>query len=213
MIGSSTERKCPKCGASLYEGVKVCLRCGYSELEETRERKYEIDAVTISRFKTLNDGYRLMFGTTNKLIVKRFAKIGLGVLVVIFLFFHFFVYFDMENKCFVTVRPALTELSNTTIKKGIRYLRKEFPPQYALFCANVTSINPNISCGGFGGGCYSTYSINPGVIDISTPYGNHKNAAKVIIHETCHAVQFAEKRPFDENECYEKDAVIPWSTK
>ena len=48
------------------------------------------------------------------------------------------------------------------------------------------------------------------MIDISTPYGYYKQAAKVIVHETCHSKQFFDKRPFDEGECYKADEIIPW---
>lgn len=81
---------------------------------------------------------------------------------------------------------------------------------YLNFCNNISSIDPNISCGGFGGGCYSQYRLNSGVIDVSTTYGDWKGAAKVIIHETCHSMQFKEGRSFNEGECYGKDSVIPW---
>jgi DNA processing protein len=37
------------------------------------------------------------------------------------------------------------------------------------------------------------------------------NAAKVIIHETCHVIQLKEGRPANESECYGKDSVIPWN--
>lgn len=142
--------------------------------------------------------------------VKKLIKYFGGAFFLLFLIYHFFFYIDIPNGCFVTIRPSVLEWSNTTIKKGIRYLKKEYKPQYLTFCSNVSTIDPNISCGGFGGGCYSEYKSNSGVIDVSTPYGNWKAAAKVIIHETCHAVQFKEKRPFSESECHAKDAVIPW---
>lgn len=94
------------------------------------------------------------------------------------------------------------------MKDGLRYLKKEFPEEYTKVCENVENINPNVGCGGFGGGCF--YHNEPKTITISTPYGNHINAAKVIIHETCHVIQLKEGRPGNEDECYEKDSIIPW---
>ena len=201
---------CKRCGAKIFEGSNVCLTCGYSEIKEQEQRQKELDNVSISKNIKINYYYRKIFGDTDKRIVKRFFKYCIILLLLISLFFHFFLYVDIANKCFVTIRPALIEFSNTTIKKGIRYLRSDYHNEYVKFCSVVSSIDPNISCGGFGGGCYSEYNSNSGVIDISTPYGNWKAAAKVIIHETCHAVQFKEKRPFSEVECHEKDSVIPW---
>ncbi len=143
--------------------------------------------------------------------VKQIIKYSIYLIIFASIIYHFFYYWDFKNSCYITIRPSLTEFSNTTIKKGIKYLKANFPKQYKDFCKNVASIDPNISCGGFGGGCFSGFTYNrPAMIDISTPYGEYKQAAKVIIHETCHAMQFKEKRPFSEEECYGKDAVIPW---
>jgi hypothetical protein len=140
--------------------------------------------------------------------VKQIVKIFIGLLVLIWLFFYFFIYFDFENKCYVKITPSIFEFSNTTIKRGIKYLKNNYKPQYEDFCKYVKTIEPNIGCGGYGGGCF--YGSSPGVVYISTTYGKVKNAAKVIIHETCHAKQFAEKRPMSEAECYGKDVIIPW---
>ena len=203
---------CPRCRAQISEGTQRCFTCGFSEAEVKRKLEMEVQGVTVSRFPIVNRCYRKIFGDTHKSIVKKFLKYCAVAFIIVLLFFHFFLYIDLRNGCFVTIRPALTELSNTTVKKGIKYLRKNFPKQYDDFCENVTSIDPNISCGGFGGGCYSaSRRSNPSVIDISTTYGAVTNSAKVIIHETCHVIQFKEKRPFDEAECYAKDAVIPWN--
>ena len=184
--------------------------CGYSEAQEKLLEQKAIDEVTISKNVYINKLYFKFFGNTNKRIVKKLLKY-LGVMLFLaWIFYHFFLYIDIPNNCFITIRPALLELSNTSIKKGIRYLKSNYFSEYIKFCNNVSSVDPNISCGGFGGGCYSEYKRNPGLIDISTPYGSWQSAAKVIIHETCHAIQFNERRPFDESECYKKDSIIPW---
>lgn len=202
--------KCKRCGADLLEGVEKCPVCGFSEKEAQARLDKELESVTVSKNSLVNQVYAKIFGNTDKRVVKRLLKWVAVILFFIWLFYHFFLYIDIPNRCFITLRPALIEMSNTTIKKGIRYLKSDYPQEYKNFCKNVKTVNPNISCGGFGGGCYSEYKLNSGVIDISTPYGNWKAAAKVIIHETCHAMQFKEGRPFDETECYAKDAIIPW---
>ncbi len=180
--------KCQKCGAVLYGESTRCSRCGYSAEDAGRER--QIVDRTRGRQK------------------KRLWKYGIGLFLVVSLFYHFFLYIDIFHGCFITIRPALTELSNTTMKKGVYYLKTNFPQQYQDFCSNVRVINPNISAGT--GGEYQ-YLENPDMIAISTAFGKYTDAAKAIIHETCHAMQFKSGRPFSEPECYGKDAIIPWS--
>ncbi len=140
--------------------------------------------------------------------VRQLIKFIVFLLFLFFLFYHFFLYWDFSNKCFITMKPSFFEFSNTTIKKGIKYLKSNYKPQYQDFCKYVSSINPNPACGGYGGGCF--YGDNTREIYISTHYGKVKNAAKVIIHETCHAKQMAENRTPSEDECYKKDSVIIW---
>jgi hypothetical protein len=202
--------KCIKCGAQLYKGTSHCVRCGYSLNDEMEYEKKEHEKITISSNPKINFIYQKIFGINDKKVILRYFKFILIIFIFLFLNYHFFFYLDISNRCFIKIRPALTEFSNTTIKKGIVYLKKNFPSEYKDMCENVSTINPNISCGGFGGGCYSEFRFNPGVIDISTAFGQYKRAAKVIIHETCHAIQLKEGRSFDESECYGKDSVIPW---
>ncbi len=202
--------KCKKCGTELYEKMTRCMRCGYSEVAAKRIEAREIESYTIGKNPFINKVYINIFGHTDKKIVGKFIKFIIIIIFILWIFYSLFIYVDLSNRCFITIRPSFTELSNTTMKKGIKYLKNNFPNEYTNLCKNVVSIDPNISCGGFGGGCYSLYSINPGVIDISTPHGDYIHAAKVMIHETCHAMQFKEGRPFDETECYKTDEVIPW---
>ncbi|HEY4478601.1 MAG TPA: hypothetical protein VI775_02040 [Candidatus Paceibacterota bacterium] len=67
-------------------------------------------------------------------------------------------------------RVIYNDSDRRIIKKIIKYLKSNYPDEYVKVCNNVTTIDPNISCGGFGGGCYSEYNRNPGVIDISVTY-------------------------------------------
>ena len=117
---------------------------------------------------------------------------------ILFIFFRNFLYLDIPNKCYIVVYPSWFELSNSTIKKGISVIKTVSPENYQNLCQRVKAINPNLSCGGFEGGCFE-----PG-----TPKTIYVNATKnliwvvdVIAHEACHALQFYENRPFDENEC------------
>lgn len=197
---------CKKCGANIYNGVKQCVVCFAPVVDGE-----EFIVLPKTKWHGFYDyHYAKFFGNTDKRVVKKLFKFLILFFLVCLIFYHFFLYIDIGNKCFIKIKPALVELTNTTMKRGIKYLKKNHFPEYKLLCENVTTINPNISCGGFGGGCYSSYRSDPGEIDISTTYGNVNNAAKVIIHETCHAVQFKEGRSFDEAECYAKDSIIPW---
>ena len=113
---------------------------------------------------------RVIYNDSDRRIIKKILKYLVIIIFLPWLFYHLFLYIDIKNGCFIKIRPAMTELSNTTIKKGIRYLKSNYPDEYVKVCNNVTTIDPNISCGGFGGGCYSEYNRNPGVIDISVTY-------------------------------------------
>jgi len=202
--------KCLKCKTELYDGMKECSRCGYSREEDLIVLQKEIDRYTISKNKFINNIYKKTFGYADKTIVFKLFKRLIIIIIFLLIISHFYLYIDLSHKCIVTIRPSFTEFSNLTMKKGIHYLKNNFPNQYDDFCKNINSIDPNVSCGGFGGGCYSSFKINPHMIDISTPYGYYKQAAKVIVHETCHSKQFFDKRPFDEGECYKADEIIPW---
>ena len=84
------------------------------------------------------------------------------------------------------------------------------PENYKELCTRVDVINPNISCGGFGGGCYHVNNFGSSEtsrqIDISTPHDGFLGlTAAIIAHETCHARQAQEGRPISEDECYKLD--------
>lgn len=89
------------------------------------------------------------------------------------------------------------------IKRAISVVRYASPDDYRNLCAHVNSINPNISCGGFQGGCYSQYKNHkPKEIDIGTSNRSLQWTVVVVMHETCHAMQFQEGRPLSEGECH-----------
>jgi len=124
--------------------------------------------------------------------------------IVGFFVYRYFFYIDIGNKCFVKIKPSFTELSNRNIKQAILVLKNAVPKEYEKFCRNVDTIDPNISCGGFGGGCY--YHNERGSISVSTSNNSFLGwTAAIIAHETCHVVQHNENRPFSETECYTID--------
>ena len=98
------------------------------------------------------------------------------------------------------------EFSNSNIKKAILVLKNASPEDYQNLCRYVDTIDPNLSCGGFEGGCY--YGIRSKTIDVSTSRTSLSWTAAVIGHETCHAMQAKEGRPLDETECYKVDSRI-----
>jgi hypothetical protein len=133
---------------------------------------------------------------------------AIGVIAVI----RYFVWADLATGCILVLRPSLVGYDNSTVKHALATLKLGSPEDYRKVCAHVASINPNPSCGGFGGGCFWHNEGNRGraSIDVSTERGLIWTIA-IIVHETCHAIQFHEGRPaqFDlEHECYAEDDRI-----
>ena len=98
------------------------------------------------------------------------------------------------------------------VKRALDTLRHGSPADYRNVCIHVATINPNPACGGFGGGCFWHHEGQKGraTIDISTEHGLIWTVA-IIVHETCHAIQYHGGRPprFDlEHECYNEDDRI-----
>ena len=143
---------------------------------------------------------------------RRLAVLGVCAFVVVLVVFRYFVWLDLGARCVVGIRPSLVGYDNTTVKRALETLRHGSPEDYGKVCAHVASINPNPSCGGFGGGCFWHNEGNRGraSIDVSTEHGLIWTVA-IIVHETCHAIQYHEGRPpgFDlEQECYAEDDRI-----
>ncbi|MDP3900627.1 MAG: hypothetical protein Q8Q23_06145 [bacterium] len=138
-------------------------------------------------------------------MAKRLIKIFLFLAIAGFVGYRYFYYVDRDSNCFIKIKPSYLEFSASNIKEGIKILKYAVPEEYEKLCIYVDTINPNISCGGFQGGCYSFYNDNVKEIDIST--ANHdflSSTASVIAHETCHAIQFQTygREGIDEKECY-----------
>lgn len=134
--------------------------------------------------------------------MNRSAKILIGVVILAAVFYYYFLYVDFGAGCYIKILPSLTELNNITVKRAISVLKNGSPDDYKGLCRYVGTINPNISCGGFGGGCFFAYKNTARTIDISTANGSLIWTAGIIVHETCHARQFYEKKGLSEPECY-----------
>ena len=113
--------------------------------------------------------------------------------------FKYFYYYDRQNDCSIKISPSL-EFSGGTIVRAINVLKNSSFEDYQDLCKNVDNINTNVACGGFGGGCF--YHNRPKSITVSTSGRNLTYTVSVIVHETCHAIQFSENRDASEPECY-----------
>ena len=116
-------------------------------------------------------------------------------LIIIFfsLIYKSFFYVDIKNDCFVKILPSLAmELSNFNIKRSIKILKYSSPSDYQDFCRLVDTIDANVDCGGWEGGCYRGGKT----IAVSTAQGTVSWTVAIIVHETCHA------KGFGETECY-----------
>jgi hypothetical protein len=125
---------------------------------------------------------------------------------------RWFVWIDPAARCVIGLRPSLVGYDNGTVKRALATLKAGSPEDYRKICTHVAWINPNPSCGGFGGGCFWHHEGQRGraTIDVSTEHGLIWTVA-IIVHETCHAVQYHEGRPpaFSlEHECYGEDDRI-----
>jgi hypothetical protein len=143
---------------------------------------------------------------------RRLVVVGVVVAVVAVIALRYFVWLDLGGRCVIGLRPSLVGYDNTTVKQALATLQRGSPEDYRKVCAHVAWINPNPSCGGFGGGCFWHHEGNRGraSVDISTEDGLIWTIA-LLVHETCHAIQYHEGRPpqFDlERECYGEDDRI-----
>ncbi len=99
---------------------------------------------------------------------KRVIKISIFLIFLAFLWYRYFFYADIPTDCYLRIKPSLLEFSNTNIKRAIKTLKHGSPDDYRKLCAYVDIIDPNISCGGFGGGCFYPSKKSARSIDIST---------------------------------------------
>ena len=136
---------------------------------------------------------------------KSLIKIFVVFLLFSLFIYKYFLYIDVPNKCFVKILPSWIELSNSNIKRSIKILKYGSPEDYRDFCSHVDTINPGIaiiSCKRFAAGCFTGDKEHPKTIVVATSKDLIAGTIVVIVHETCHSIQFAENRSFSEEECY-----------
>lgn len=125
------------------------------------------------------------------------------VIPIVFFNFWVFRYDDFSNNCHIKIKLSLLEWNNLRIKTALKFIRNNSPDYYRKVCSYVDVISPDLPCGGPGGGCFRTG--NPKQIEISVQ--NHRDnpsfTAAMIIHETCHSIQYQDKNgALNESECY-----------
>lgn len=136
-------------------------------------------------------------------MTRKLVKYFMYIIIFCLLIYRYFYYVDFSAGCYIKLKPSLTELSSQNIKQAIKVLKFAAPNEYQKFCSHVKKINPNLACGGFGGGCYYHDNLEKKEIDISTANSGYLGwTAGVIAHETCHAIQQQEGRDPSEDECY-----------
>ena len=113
--------------------------------------------------------------------------------------FKYFYYYNKQNNCSIKISPSF-EFSGGTIIRAIAVLKNSSFDDYQDLCQNVNTISTRIACGGFGGGCF--YQNSPNSITVSASGRDLTYAVSIIVHETCHAIQFSENRDISEPECY-----------
>ena len=143
---------------------------------------------------------------------KVFFESWLGKALVFFILplvianFWFFWFDDFANGCHIKISPSITEWNNVDIKKAILLMKEKSPKDYQTTCDNVRKIQPELACGGMGGGCF--HSNTPDEITVSTSFRPKENHAEttvaIMVHEVCHLLQNKENRGIEEGECYEK---------
>ena len=139
---------------------------------------------------------------------KKIIVIFALTIIILGFFYQFFIHADFENGCFVKIIPSPVEWNNLNIKRAIKILKYGSPPDYKDFCAHIDTIDGNTGCGGFEGGCFQPNS--PKTITVSTAQEEKIGAwsVGVIVHETCHAMQYAEGKPLSETECHTADSRL-----
>lgn len=136
-----------------------------------------------------------------------YTKKGFFLFLVILLIFNFiqnFIYFDSSNGCFIKILPSWDmNFNQEKIKQSLNVLKNALPDDYKNVCQRIKTIDPNLDCGRFEGGCY--WPGDPTRISISVADQNLGWSVGVIVHETCHTKQDSDHRPFSEAECHKED--------
>jgi hypothetical protein len=133
---------------------------------------------------------------------KALLNILVFLILLVLICWKLFFYIDFKNHCYLKILPSFSG-GNLTIKKAIGILKYASPNDYKNLCTYVRTIDPNY----LGGGRYWT-SLDPKTILVNPSWGPQLTA-EIIVHETCHSMQYFQKRSFSEDECYgEGDRLI-----
>lgn len=133
--------------------------------------------------------------------MSKWIKIFCTILVIVAIGFRMFVYYDPDNGCTIKVLPSF-QPSNWDFRQVLKLLKTTSRQDYEYLCTNVETINKDIACGGFDGGCY--YTDRSKTLYIGNDQDNMAVTMAVIVHELCHARQYNEGRVLAEYECYAK---------
>ncbi len=139
-----------------------------------------------------------------KKILKIFMYLLLPLLVINFWLFR---YDDWKNDCHIKIKPSILELNNLKIKEALKVLRYGMPSEYKSVCDNISYIEPDLPCGGAGGGCFHP-NVGSKIVISVLHGGTPAHTASIIVHEKCHYRQQEDKRAFDEKECYAEGDTV-----
>ena len=137
---------CPSCKIYLAESVDRFI--GLYNQKALQEQKASFGKVSGNIQRKLNfEKY--------KSISFIFLKVFLIIFLLVSFTYKYFFYVDYKNGCFVKIIPSVAmEFSNSNIKRSIEILKYGSPADYQNFCTYVDTIDANVDCGGFEGGCY-----------------------------------------------------------
>jgi|GEM_PF-1867363 len=131
------------------------------------------------------------------------------VLPCVILNFWILRYDDFFNGCHIKIQFSLLNWNNLEIKKAIQFIKRKQPDDYEKICRYVKNIDLYLPCSFSAAGCFRNNS--PGTIGVYTYQHDENNdpsyTAAIIVHETCHAIQYDEGRINGdrETECYRED--------
>ena len=129
---------------------------------------------------------------------KNFLAVIILTFFLFSLIYHFFLYIDVENGCYIKIIPSYNQiLSPKRFKRDLKIIKYASLEDYKNICNLISTIDTNtfLRCAHLPHG-YSCYIPRSKTISLSSSTG-----AYTMIHEVCHAVQESERRYFDESEC------------
>lgn len=143
--------------------------------------------------------------------MRKFTILGIFVVIAGIFLFRSFFYIDRSSGCKIFILPSVLEFNNGTVIDALHLLKRTAPDAHEMVCENVTKINPNFSCGGsLWGGCFRGKAdrSDQKTIDISTSHKDILWTASIIVHEACHARQYANVEEMSEDQCYSEGYQI-----